>query len=302
MKEESIKQEEMTPESLDEAYEISDTKPSEEPTSSAEVFQKAKQHGYLTREEWEAQGRDPSEWKSPEEYVEYGNSYSKLKPVIDSFKKTITDQSKQIEALVNYQSRTAEREREKAKYELLQQLAQAKEIGDVEAVSSLSKQQADLEYQQNQQKEESWVAQRARVDKEFMERNSHWFNDQHPDLQKYAQDIAIEQSTQNPNIQYDELVRRVETRMKYEYPGIVNLTPKPAPVISSSKSNLAKSSATSSTNTNDDRAFNSLDSEHKAIYASMKRVTEKALRTEQNPTYEFTKKMFIEKMKREGEI
>lgn len=258
-----------------------------------EIRPEAKRFGHLSKEEWTAQGKNPEEWKSEEEYVEYGRSYTKLKPVLESLKTTITRQNKEIEALVKYQERTAERERTKAQEELSALLYAAKQQGDMDKIEKLTRQQTQLEITQQQEIQRSSITHAAEVDTAFIERNKHWFNI-NPELTQIAKDINEEYIRLYPNLDYAERVRRVESRMKLDYPDHIQSEHRQAPVISQSRSSVSKS--VSGPSEQEDKVFNTLSNEDKHVYAATKRMAEKATGKP------YTKQMFINKLRKDGEI
>ena len=253
-----------------------------------EVVERAKKYGHLSKEEWAAQGRDPYDWKSPEEFDKTG----KILDQLYSLRKKLDRRDVEIQALVDYQERTSQREYDKAKQDLEQRLNMAKDDMDMEAVSHYSREIEKMESasQQNmmaqieQEKEQALAA--------FKERNKHWFNDQNPDLMNRA--IAIDQELKSvyPNATLDELAQKIETRMSYEFPDRVGGQAKPRPSMAPSQSSVNKTAKSSKSS---EKTYRNLPEDLKHAYAATKRIIESQGR-------EYPVSEFIQKLKEDGEL
>lgn len=263
-----------------------------------EVVEKAKKTGYLTKEEYQAKYGTLEGFKTPDQFVKYGEAWNEVKDVIKNMQKQLGDRDKQIEALVKYQERTEERALQKVKVNLDAQLREAKQVGDVESIEKLIREKQKLEFQEAQQQQQRIEVERQNAAKAFEERNKHWYNI-NPIVTERAklidQEIRAYAQTYNIPLTYDQLAHQVEARLRLEFPDVVGISPHIAPSISPSRSASNKSSPASMGAEPEDRVFNNLDEEYKSIYVATKRMLEK-----QGKSY--SKKEFINRLKKDGEI
>ena len=209
-------------------------------------------------------------------------------------KKRLDQRDNQIKSLVNYQTRTSEREYGRAKQELEGRLAASKDDMDMEGVSHYTKELTNLENTENDNQEQLIQQQRQQALTDFAERNQHWFNDRNPDLIQRAEDIDTELKGVYPNASFEDLATKIETRMKYEFPDRMGgqETPRP-PTISPSRSSVNKTAVNRST---PNREFQKLSQELKDVYNATK-MTRKSITGGDYPISEF-----IERLKKDGEI
>lgn len=245
-----------------------------------EETEKAKKYGHLSKEDWIAAGKDPALWKSPSEFNKTGEIIEQL----ISLKKKVDQRDREIESLVKYQERTAQREYEKARQDLEARLSASKDDMDMEGVAHYTKELTRLEgmEQQNHYQHAQQLQQQAQ--QSFIERNQHWFNDRNPDLKNRAIEIDNELKEIYPNATYDDLARKIETRMQYEYPErVMGQTRTVRPNVSQSSVNKTAAAPKN--------AFKGLSQEHKDTFNVYKRINPKV-----------TEADFIQKLKADGEI
>jgi hypothetical protein len=253
----------------------------EEPESGDdEVTERAKKYGHLSKEEWIAAGNDPAKYKTPEEFDKTG----KVIEQIYSLRKKVDQRDREIQALIDYQQRTAQREYEKAKQELEARLANSKDDMDMEGVAHYSQELVKLQVNEQQSKTQQLQQAQHAAQTSFIERNQHWFNDRNPDLKNRAIEIDNELKGIYPNASYEELAQKIETRMQYEYPERVmgqthNIRP------NTSQSSVNKTATVKK------HVFRNLSQEHKDTYNVYKRINPK-----------ITEADFIQKLKADGEI
>lgn len=289
-----------------EARELEDSSDIEQPVQD-EVKSKAKKFGHLSKEDFIARGGKAENYKNEEEFVKYGEDYSTVKPVLDSLKKQLDRKEKEIEAILEYQKRTAEREYARARQEVEASLQQAKNLGDIDRVEALSQEKAKLDIaKQNDNLAAQKAAQQEAVD-EFLSRNNHWFNKDHPDLMEKAQQVDIEVRQDYPNITHKELARRVENRMRDLYPDVVGRGNVQRPVMNASRSAVAKSSVENGRSDDDIKLFKKICAEnpqYKYMYDAQKRLMEKGFKDlkgkEVKPKY--TERDFINQLRKDREI
>lgn len=261
----------------------------EEHQEENEVVERAKKYGHLSKEEWIAQGRDPNQWKSPEEFDKTG----KILEQLYAMKKKVDQRDREIQALVDYQQRTSQREYEKAKQELESRLTDSKNDLDMEGVAHYTKELSRLEYmEQSNQVRNIQQSQQDALER-FKERNQHWFNDRNPDLVKKAIEIDNEiKDLINKGIvkvnSLDEIGQMIEKRLSYEDPRVLGNRSQRPPVVSHSQSSVNKSAANKN---NTGKTFKGLSQEHRDTFNVYKRI---------NPN--ITEADFINRLKQDGEI
>ncbi len=258
---------------------------------TTEVDKKAKTFGHVSKEDWERQGRDPNKWKSPEQFVEFGDSYSKLKPHIETLKKEISKRDAALDTIIEHINEVKQKEYLRGKAEVEARLQQAKEMGDINAVENLTRHKTELEYQEQRTQQSTKLQQQQQAEAAFIERNRHWYNEQHIDLVQRAQQAAVEIQSFYPNSSYEEVTKKVEARMRFEYPDLVeNGRNVSRPNVPQSRSNVTKS-AMESMPDNDDRIYRTLSADQKAEYNHVKRLVERV------PGIKYSLKEFVEKSK-----
>ena len=246
------------------------------------VVERAKKYGHLSKEEWIAQGKDPAKYKTPEEFDKTGKVIEQLY----SLKKKVDQRDREIQSLVEYQQRTAQREYERAKQELEARLAHSKDDMDMEGVSHYTRELVKL--QDNEQTSKAQQMQQAQhaAQTAFLERNQHWFNDRNPDLKNRAIEIDNELKSVYPNATYEELAQKIELRMQYEHPErVTGQTRNIRPNTSPSQSSVNKTAVVKK------NVFRNLSQEHKDTYNVYKRINPKT-----------TEADFIQKLKDDGEL
>ena len=281
---EEVLQEETEQEEVEE--EVSEEEVEEKP-SDPEAVARAKKYGHLDKEEWVAMGRNPDDWKSPEEFDKTGKVIEQLY----TLKKKVDQRDREIQALIDYQQRTSQREYERAKQDLEARLAAAEDDLDVKAVSHYTKELTRLEDMETQSQNQSQQTARQSAQEAFIERNQHWFNDRNPDLKQRAIEIDNELKEVFPNATFEQLAEKIEKRMSYEHPERVLSQVKARPVVSSSQSSVNKAASQGSSR----KVFQGLSQELKDTYTAHKRI--RASMGE-----ELTEAEFIERLKADGEI
>lgn len=250
-----------------------------------EVVERAKKYGHLSKEEWIAQGRDPNQWKSPEEFDKTG----KILEQLYAMKKKVDQRDREIQALVEYQQRTSQREYEKAKQELESRLAASKDDMDVEGVAHYTKELSRLEYMEQSNQANNRQEQLQIALENFKDRNQHWFNDRNPDLVNRAVAIDIELKQLYPNASYEDLAAKIEARMQYEYPErVLGSRSQRPPTVSPNQSSINKTAANKN---NVGKTFKGLSQEHRDTFNVYKRI---------NPN--ITEADFINRLKQDGEL
>lgn len=272
----------------DQTAEVEETEAEQEQENS-EVVERAKKYGHLSKEEWIAQGRDPKDWKSPEEFDKTGKVIEQLY----SLKKKVDQRDREIQALIDYQQRTSQREYERAKKDLESRLAASKDDMDMEGVAHYTKELTRLEDMESNSREQQRYTAQQQAQEAFIERNQHWFNDRNPDLKNRAIEIDNEIKRLYPNATYDELAQMIEKRMEYEFPErILTQTRQARPAVSPSLSSVNKTAVNKNSTK---KTFQSLPQELKDTYNAHRRIRA-------SMGQELTEAEFIERLKADGEL
>lgn len=282
-----IQEEEILEEVVEE--EVVEPEESVEQEEDPEVVERAKKYGHLSKEEWIAQGRDPKDWKSPGEFDKTGKVIEQLY----SLRNKVERRDREIQALIDYQQRTAQREYERAKKDLESRLAASKDDMDIEGVAHYTKELIQLENVENQTKVDRWQQERQLAQQAFIERNQHWYNDRNSDLVNRAIEIDNELRQIYPNATLDELAQKIEKRMQYEYPERVLGDVRAKPPVSTKGSAVNKTAVNKSSVS---RTFQSLPQELKDTYNATKRIVES------RGDREYSVSDFIEQLKKDGEL
>lgn len=258
-----------------------------------EVKQKAKSTGHLSKEDYLKKYGNLKGYKTEDEFVRTGDMIEQ----IYALKKKLDERDTEINAILNYTKNTISEHKTKVRQELETKLAQAREYGNIEAVEALVKQQTQLDFQDQQDQLKNQLSAQQQAVNVFLERNKHWYNEQHPEAVARANQIDQEISGYykriGQQISYDQLALEVETQMKREFPDLVNTGIKVRPTISATKSTVNKATATFEES--DDKVYQKLSQDEKLMYQAQKRMLTKA-------GYSYTIKDFVKKLKEDGEI
>lgn len=289
LEENELLEEEIVEENPEQEEELSEEVSEEETPveETDEEAEKAKKYGHLSKEEWISSGKDPKLWKSPKEF----NKTGEIIDQIYSLKKQVEQRDKELKSVIEYQQRTAQREYERARKDLEQQLANSKNDMDVEGVAHYTQELVRLEDREQQNHLQLQRQQQEQAVNSFTERNQHWFNDQNPDLKNRAIEIDneikadINAGRMRVN-SLDEIAQMIEKRMGYEYPDrVLGRTSSVRPNISSSQSVVNKTAVSKK------YVLKNLSQEHRDTYNVYKRINPK-----------ITEADFIQKLKADGEI
>lgn len=251
----------------------------EEVTSSPDE-ERAKKYGHISKEDWIASGKDPSLWKSPAEFNKTGEVIEQLY----TLKKKVDQRDREIQALIDYQQRTAQREFERAKKELESQLAASKNDMDMDGVAHYTKELVRLEENENLTHAQHTQQLQRQAREAFIERNQHWFNDRNPDLQQRAYQIDQELAKKYPTASLDDLSEMLEAKMLAEHPERVMVQR------INSRPNVSQSGV-NKTAVVKKESLRNLSQEHRDTYNVYKRI---------NPN--ITEADFIARLKADGEI
>jgi hypothetical protein len=258
-----------------------------------EVKQKAKSTGHLSPEEYKAKHGSLKGYKTEDEFVRTGDMIEQ----IYSLKKKLDQRDNEVEAILNYQRSTIQEHKRKARQEIEAKLREAREYGNVEAVEALVQQRTQLDYVEQQESMKQQLSTQQKAVEGFIERNKHWFNDEHPELKRKAAEIddALTKHFNNigRNVPLDDLAKMVEDEMSRLYPDVVRKGTSARPAISAAKSTVNK--AASNFDESEDRMYAKLTQDQKWMYQAQKRIQTKG-------GYSYSMKDFVRQLKEDGEL
>jgi hypothetical protein len=291
-------QDEITDSDVIEVEAETESRPSLKGEEPQEEVLKAKKNGHLSKEEYiEKYGTDKG-YKTPEEFNKFGENYHEIKDAVKGINKKLEERNQELAAALKYIDRVREREQKAAREELLRQLKEAQDIGDVEAVRHLTREEAKLDYQEAQEAARVAAEQVSSVVRSFEERNP-WYN-KDPEMTNRA--VQIDAEIRNGKYahimpmpqNYEQLGQQIELIIKQEFGDRVRAQNAPAqqPVINNVRSAMNKSGVGESEST---RTFKELNSDLKAIYRATKRMLEANGMT-------YTEAEYIKKLQKDGEI
>jgi len=265
-----------------------------------EETEKAKSYGHKSLEEFVAAGGDPKDYKTAKEFNLTGE--------VIELKKTLQKRDKDIEEILKYQQQVIENHKLQMRQRLTEELAQAKAIGDVDAVEKLTEAKHRQDATQEQERFTKLNEERRQVDEAFLERNSTWYNV--PELKARSIDISNRVTALNPQITYPQLLREIEDQMKYElsskpeFAKFATLTTDssrvPRPNLSPGQSAVARSAIGDNT---DASQFSKLTSNQKNMFNVLKRVAEKAqAKKDPKDVKPYTVSQFLKAMKKDEDL
>lgn len=285
-----VKTEEVVETTTEESSEITETK--------EDVTKKAKSTGHLTLEEYVAKGGKPEDYKTEKEYVLTGE--------LIELKKTIQKRDKDIEEILKYNNQVIENHKAQVREQLRVALANAKANGDVDAIEKFTQQKVQMEIDDKNAQASKSREDLAQIDREFLEDNKTWCNSQHPELVELAKQEDLRLMKDFPTLSYAQKAQEIGKIMKLKLAAderykhlVVNTDKIERPVISAVKSNVVKSSTTSTDS--EAAAFQRLSSTQKHMYGILKRINEKE-NARSTKKVSFTVKNFLEYMKKDEEI
>jgi hypothetical protein len=222
---------ESEPEPEDTPDETPEPEEKPEPTPDPEESS-AKQHGWTTKAEWVAQGKNPDDWVNAKHFNEKGRLINQARK-LESLEKTFDTRINNVKVLYDAQLRTLKSENA----QLLQAKKEAVTYGDYEAVQKIDAQLMDNAVNQisiNQAAEQvaaPAVPPREDLEKEAAwERENQWINTQDPAAPEFGKAVFTRNLyhqllQQYPNSTADERIAYVNREVSQKFPS----TPKTNP-------------------------------------------------------------------------
>lgn len=260
-------------------------------TLDEEVKTKAKSHGHISKEDWIAQGRDPAKYKDEKAFEKFGEEYKEVAPHIKMLKDELRKKDKALDAVSSQISDIQKREYERGKREAEAALKQAKQLGDIDAVERITREQVQTDLTLQQQRAQQVYNEQIQASNDFQDRNKHWYNADHQDLMDKAVAAATEIKQLYPTKNFQEVAEMVERRMKYEHPDVVNTGIDREPVVAP-RSGVNKSALDS--NSTGDKEVRQLNSEQRREFAAIKKMVERV-----SGGISYTMKDYVKSLKRD---
>lgn len=155
--------------------------------------------GYLDYNEYVDKGNDPDTYQGHKAYDNYGKLLKEVRELRQEIKTKDTTLHTMANLYREQESKIADKY--KAHYaQQHQQLAQAEEVGDTEAVRESARAMAQTEQQYQQELQQNQAQYHAQLIDQFKAKNTDWYNASNPQLQQKAQELAVEKEKLYPHL------------------------------------------------------------------------------------------------------
>jgi hypothetical protein len=183
------------------------------------VEEQAREQGWVSKEEWTADGRNAEEWRPAKEFVERGEIFKSLHQV----KRELKQEKAAREALQKHHQYVFEKSYQKALNDLRQERRQAMRDEDLAKVEEVEDKMAKVqqEYAQETQAIAAQVQTAAAangVQPEFQEwvNRNQWFT-QDNDMREFAEAVGLIYIQKNPSSPPAEVLKHVESKVRKQY-------------------------------------------------------------------------------------
>lgn len=209
-KEDEVKDEEVKNEET-----IQETKPAPSATELA-----AREAGWVTKDEWVAQGKNPEDWRSAKEYQERGELFDEIHNLKESDKKT----KAAFKALLEHHRKVYETATKEALAKLKAEKKEALENHDIDRVFAI-----DEEIESVRTKEvdvpkidlpEPEVGPTVTFKKWHKENKWYSLNDEEDDVSRWADQVGLAYRRKNPNSSEEEFLAHVESKVAKRFPEV----------------------------------------------------------------------------------
>ena len=205
--------------------------PEEEVVQLSPLEEEAKSQGWLPKEEWEAAGNDPDEWRSAKEFKDRGELYKS----IHTAKRELQQTKQALTALQRHHKHVFEQAHNKAVKELKKARREALRDGEVERVDEIEQ---DLEVLENEHKEAAKEFEQAPAVQTGVHPSfeawlpaNRWY-EKDAELRDYADFVGLKYSKDHPGVSPEEVLKHVSQRVKNQFPdkfGARRAAPSPLP-------------------------------------------------------------------------
>ncbi len=200
---------------------VAETKQEEvvETPQVSEVEAKAMEAGWRPKEQWEADGKDPAEWRSAKEFNERGEFFK----TIHQIKRELKQKDATISAMQKHHQYVFDQAFRKAQAELRKERREALRNDDIDRVEQIETQLQETEQEYNAKKQEmvadQQAAQAAGPHPEFqawLDKNDWYSTDE--DLRDFADAAGLVYTKKNPGVQPEVVLSHVEKVVKQKFP------------------------------------------------------------------------------------
>ncbi len=182
--------------------------------------QSARDQGWVSQEEWVADGKDPEQWRPAKEFVDRGELYKSIHQTKRELKQT----QAALTALQKHHLYVFENAHKQALDELKREKRQALKNEDIQKVVEVEEKIEELTEQQKTEKEAFVRNQVATVpqggvhpDFAAWQETNTWYQDDE-ELREYADFKGIKYTQKNPGVDPKEVLAYVEKQVKKQFP------------------------------------------------------------------------------------
>lgn len=172
--------------------------------------------GWLPKDEWEASGRNPDEWRSAKEFNERGELFRTM----HQYKRELKQNQAALTALQKHHQFVFDQAYRKAKAELKKERREALRSEDFETVDQVEEQIEQLDSEYTQQKAEllnTPVQVQGPVEFDSWRERNAWY-DTDEDLRDFADIKGLQYSRKHPGVPPSEVLAHVEEQVKKKFP------------------------------------------------------------------------------------
>jgi len=203
---------------LEETQETQETQETvEEVVELSPVEEEAMEQGWLPKDQWEAAGRDPNDWRSAKEFKERGEFFR----TIHQQKREIKQTQAALDSLRKHHQFVFDQAYRKAKAELRKERREALRSEDLDQVDEIEQQMEQLDSQYMQQKAElekaPEVTGQPPVEFELWKQRNGWY-DNDEDLRDFADLKGMQYARKHPGVPPAEVLQHVEKVVKQKFP------------------------------------------------------------------------------------
>ena len=191
----------------------------EEIATPNEAETKAMEAGWRPKEQWEADGKDPAEWRSAKEFNERGEFFK----TIHQIKRELKQKDATISAMQKHHQYVFDQAFRKAQAELRKERREALRNDDIDRVEEIETQLETTE-QEYKDKKQEMVADQAAAQavgphpefQAWVDRNEWYTSDS--DLQDEADAIGMVYTKKHPGVKPEVVLAYVEKTIKSKFP------------------------------------------------------------------------------------
>lgn len=181
------------------------------------VEEAARAAGWVSKEEWEASGKDPAEWRSAKEYQERGELFEEIHKLKDANKKTAAA----FKVLVEHHKKVRETAMKEALAQLKAQKKEALENHEIEKVFEIDEKIEQVKASPDQIPDVDLPAEEVGPTPTFKawhKRNDWYQLDGSDEASAYANVVGEKLRKSNPEMSEKEFLEQVESKVARRFP------------------------------------------------------------------------------------